>query len=560
VPPLNIKVAVFLWGKANMPTTADIGKSLGNLAAVIDNNAGLALLSRDFHIVWVNPTQQKWFGEDTVLVGRHCYEAFERRKHICRGCPCKKAFAEGKVHQAFRPGIIATGERRFYQITANPIKDKTGKVIQVLELVQDVNDYLKDDKIRRRRLVKLEKICNRLKSANMKLRCDRIRLKNIGRKTYEVGRDLSKKYRHLLKQLVSTKKELHDLFVVNKMVCLNGDASKTTSLITKLSRHILHADAASIRLVDNERRMLIPKAALGLSKATLIETPMKIGEGLEGLVALNGKYLISKDMQHDPRVIHLDKIKAENIRSALIVPAIFKRQILAVIAIFYRRIRGFSREEIELMQTFASQVAIAIQETQQCDDVHRNYFNTLKALVLAMEARDPYTRGHSERVTKYALDIARKLHMPQKFIEIINYAGIVHDVGKIGISDLILNKPGRLTAAERAIIELHPIKGVQMLEPLKFIRTGLPLVRHHHERFDGTGYPDRIGGEEIPLSARILACADAFDAMTSDRPYRLKKLTAQDAITELKANANTQFDPKIVSVFVDLIKKEKYVS
>ncbi len=532
---------------------------LRNLRITNNIAAGFSLINRNFTITWCNIKQRSWFGANKAIFGRHCYEIYEQRDHPCKGCPCKKAFRTGKIHEAIRSGILKDGKRHLFRVIANPIKDKNNKVIQVLELVQEVTDALRRSKLERSKILHLEKMCNRIKNVNRKLNADRIRLHAIFRNTRNIKRNLTKQYKNLLKKLKYTNEEVRDMFMVSQAISSNGDTSKTISLITKLTKQLIHADAVTIRFVDDEKGMLIPKAVVGMSKRILMETPLKIGQGLEGLVAKNSKPLFSKDMQSDERVPYKEQIKRENLRSAISVPAIFNNHCLAVITAFYRRIRKFKEEEISALKAFASNVAIAIQETKNCDDVHRNYFNTLKALVLAMEARDPYTQGHSERVTRYAIDIAKKLNLSNSLIDILRYAGIVHDVGKIGISDLILNKPGRLTANERSIIELHPIKGAEMLEPLKFMKTGIPLVRHHHERFDGLGYPDRIAGEEIPLSARIIACADSFDAMTSDRPYRLKKMTTNEAIVELKANSGSQFDPKILPIFIDLIKKEKYV-
>lgn len=538
--------------------TKSLKKVLNGLPVVNGVAAGFSLIDKNFRIRWVNDTQKSWFSNNGSFVGSHCYEIYEKRKHICRGCPVIKTFQTGEICEAIRTATTVNGEKRFFHVSANPIKDKNKKVVKVLELVLDINNQVKTGLIQKSRIDRLKGICGKLKQNNQKLKSDKDRLKSIGKKTKQVNQSLAKKYKTLLKKLNYTKEELRDLYLVNRSISGNGDTTKTISLITRLAKNTLHADVVTVRLVDNENRILIPKAAVGVNKDQLMDTPLKIGQSFEGVAAKAGKVILVKDMQADNRTAYPESVKQENFHTAIFVPALFNRQPLAVIGVIYRRVREVTEEELALIKAFANQVAVAIQETTYCDDVHKNYFNTLKALVLAMEARDPYTRGHSERVTKYAMDIARKLQLPENMLSIIQFAGTVHDVGKIGISDLILNKPGKLTAAERAIIELHPIKGAQMLEPLKFIRTGIPLVRHHHERYDGAGYPDRIEGEEIPLSARILACADSFDAMTSERPYRLKKMSIQEAIAELKANSGTQFDPKIVSVFITLIKKEKY--
>lgn len=537
----------------------NIVKTLKGLHVTNGIAVGFSLIDQNMRIAWTNFTMQEWFGKNEDIIGKHCYGIYQKRKHLCPGCPTKKSFLTGKVQQAVQPGIDLDGKKCFYQLTATPIKDKYNKVIQVLEVVQNITTRIKQAKNDHHQLLGIKKTCHRLKQANRKLSTDRKRLRLTGKNTSLANEGLLRKYKTLFKKLSYTKRELHDLFIVNKMISSNGDSSKIIYLITKLAKHILHADAATVRYVDNENRILIPKSALGLGKNTLMETPLKIGEGLEGIAAKCAKVLICKDMRNDERVMHLKKVKEEGLRTALVVPAVFNHQSLAVISLFYHRVREFNEEEIELMNSFANQAAIAIQETKYCADVHINYFNTLKALVLVVEARDPFTCGHSERVTRYAVDLAYKLEVPDNLLNTIQYASFVHDVGKIGISDLILNKPGRLTTAERAIIELHPIKGAQMLEPLKFMKTGIPLVRHHHERFDGKGYPDRIGQEEIPLSARILSCADSFDAMTSDRPYRFKKMSLKEAVMELKANLGTQFDPKVTSVFLKLIKKKKYI-
>jgi HD-GYP domain-containing protein (c-di-GMP phosphodiesterase class II) len=319
----------------------------------------------------------------------------------------------------------------------------------------------------------------------------------------------------------------------------------------------MHTDACVLRLLDEDKNTLVINSSYCVSDGFIKETStIKIGEGISGRVAKMNKPLVIYDIDKDPRVKYKELMKKEGIKSVLAVPVLFQDNVLGVISTDSRKLRYFSEEEAEVLSIFASQAAIAIQEARHYDDIHINYFNTIHALVLAIEARDPYTRGHTERVTKYALAIGRALPMSHSELEFLRYACEVHDVGKISIPDFILNKPGRLSPAERVIIELHPVKGAEMLGPLEFLRPAIPIVRHHHERYDGMGYPDGLEKESIPLLARILACADVFDALTSDRPYRREKLTVEEALVEIRNSAGSQFDPHIAHLFIKIIRSQ----
>ena len=175
----------------------------------------------------------------------------------------------------------------------------------------------------------------------------------------------------------------------------------------------------------------------------------------------------------------------------------------------------------------------------------------LSTLSRAIEARDPYTRGHSDRVTEIAEAIARRLGWDEERLELLQLGGPLHDVGKLGVSEEVLAKPGRLDEEELAQIREHPKLGARILLRIAALRGALPYVLYHHERWDGAGYPTGRAGEQIPLEARVLAVADAFDAMTSDRPYR-PALDREDALAEVARCAGTQFDPEIVRIFLEL--------
>ena len=180
------------------------------------------------------------------------------------------------------------------------------------------------------------------------------------------------------------------------------------------------------------------------------------------------------------------------------------------------------------------------------------FTQTIRTIANAIDARDPYTRGHSQRVTEYSILIAQHMNLSEEEIKSIEYAGLLHDVGKIGIRDSVLLKPGALDDKEWKKMKEHPNLGADIIWPVKQLRKVVPSLKYHHERFAIKGYPEGILGNDIPLSARILAVADSFDAMTTDRPYR-KGLSVEIAMKELVDKSGEQFDPEVVKTFVKIV-------
>ncbi len=198
---------------------------------------------------------------------------------------------------------------------------------------------------------------------------------------------------------------------------------------------------------------------------------------------------------------------------------------------------------------------IILQLRKSISSDHQQLIGVFKTLLSIISAKDKYTLAHSERVSAYAVMIGNKLCLSFKDISILQYAGLLHDIGKIEIPRSILNKVGRLTDDEFELIRKHPVYSANMLEPLEGMDQLIEYVRHHHERFDGKGYPDGLAGKDISLGARILCVADSFDAMLSERPYS-RSMTAEQAFRELEKNAGTQFDPIIVRIFIDVMKEK----
>ncbi|MAI78647.1 MAG: two-component system response regulator [Deltaproteobacteria bacterium] len=227
-----------------------------------------------------------------------------------------------------------------------------------------------------------------------------------------------------------------------------------------------------------------------------------------------------------------------------------------------KRLNQVSREQNFKLQDMNRNLEDKVRErTHQVDqknrDLRKGYIQTIRALAEAIDAKDAYTRGHSERVAVYASRLARELNLDKKMIERVYFSGLLHDVGKIGIPDAIISKPARLTEMEYEEIKRHPEIGAKILEPIEFLSNIAPCVRHHHEWFDGSsrGYPDRLAGNKIPLPSRIILVADTVEAMTSDRPYR-KGLPMTVVIDELAKFSGRQFDPTIVDAFMRLLEQE----
>ena len=239
--------------------------------------------------------------------------------------------------------------------------------------------------------------------------------------------------------------------------------------------------------------------------------------------------------------------------AALCVPLVSVDVVIGAIAVgSHDRTVSFTGEDVRLLSTIANHVTIAIGNTELFASVQDAYLATVRALAAAVDAKEPYMRDHSGRVAVFARATADKMGLAHDQLTAIEMAAYLHDIGKIGISEQILRKPGALNEEEMSTMRHHPLIGANILRPVTFPWSIAPVVRHHHEHFDGSGYPAGLRGEEIPLLARILSVADAYEAMTADRPYRDRTLV-DDAIAELHRCAGTDFDPRVVEAIVEVL-------
>lgn len=253
------------------------------------------------------------------------------------------------------------------------------------------------------------------------------------------------------------------------------------------------------------------------------------------------------------------------------IPSYFQDDLLGVLILGKKNSeKKFTQDELEFFVALASDVSMAIRNAQlfkelqqELDKEHHLFMHTTIALAAAIDAKDHYTHGHTARVTNYSLaildklNLSKKINVDDKFKEDLHIAALLHDIGKIGIPESILNKQGKLNDEERKKIEEHSLIGITILEPIKELHGRcIDGIKYHHEKFDGTGYPLKLKGKDIPLAASIISVADTFDAMTKDRPYR-KGLSKEEAIKELESYSGRQFDSMVVQAMVELWKEGK---
>jgi len=314
--------------------------------------------------------------------------------------------------------------------------------------------------------------------------------------------------------------------------------------IVDMASRLLMAKEVAFGIIKNEKIRIESSTFNGevtVGHATKKEIPLT--EPFEELLK-NRNYILLNRGEKNP-------LNGSILKTQLIaLPLIINGEVFGILTITDRIDReSFTEDEIYLAQTFAKKASLRIENNALYELFYNNLLNTLRSLIASIEARDSYTKQHSERVTNYALQISHVMGLGAEEIESLQFGGYLHDIGKIGVRDTILLKPGNLTEEEMAEIRLHPVIGEGIVRPLKFLPSERQLILYHHERFDGKGYPEGLEGERIPLLARILAVADTYDAMTSTRPYR-RALSHDEAIRELKANSGTQFDPEVVRAFL----------
>ncbi|MDY6857481.1 MAG: response regulator [Thermodesulfobacteriota bacterium] len=352
---------------------------------------------------------------------------------------------------------------------------------------------------------------------------------------------------NLNKKLHKKIKEISVLYSISETFSEPIKDSDLLDKIVNMACDITDAGKSSLMIVDSESKELIVKAVKGINEDIVDKKRIPIGSGIAGEVVLTGKHIFIKGLTENPHL--LDNEKYYKSDSLICVPLKIADKVFGVLHVVDKLSGGrFTEEDLYLLLTLAKKGALRIENTILYESIYNNLIDTLKTMINAIEARDMYTRTHSQRVTELAMEIAREMGCSEEERETIGLAGLLHDIGKIGIRDAILLKPGGLSKEEVDVIKTHPIIGEKIVEPLEILPVERSIIRHHHERWDGKGYPDGLYGEGIPLLARILSVADAFDAMITDRPYRKAK-SKEEAIAEIEELSGYQFDCDVVEKF-----------
>ncbi len=354
----------------------------------------------------------------------------------------------------------------------------------------------------------------------------------------------------LFLELDRSVKQFTTLAEVGTLLNSTLDQNVVRKMAMEAITRLMHAEVGSLLLMDDENKELYFEVALGDKGERVKEIRLKIGEGIAGWVAEHGKSLLLQDVRKDPRFYKSADQKTEFVtRDMVCVPVKVKDKVIGVLQAINRAEGVFTEDDVELFQLFSNQVAIALDNARLYEEIRETFFATAEALAEAIEKRDPYTGGHTKRVVNYCLVAAKYMNLTPEELEILKLSAILHDVGKIGVEDRILRKPGNLDDEEAKIMKMHPLLGAEIMRHIRQLKDLIPGMLHHHERPDGKGYPEGLKGMDIPIVARIISAADTYDAMTTNRPYR-KGLSHQTAIDEIKKEAGAQFDKEVAEAFV----------
>ena len=361
-------------------------------------------------------------------------------------------------------------------------------------------------------------------------------------------------------QIQKQLQRLSALRTIDMAITSSHDLRITLAILLENVIIQLGVDAADILLFNPYTQMLEYSLGRGFKSRVVEKTSLYLGQGNAGKAAVD-RQTICVSSPNDPVWSNdpPDLMQAEGFSGYCCTPLVAKSQIKGILRVFKRTTLELQSGWLDFLEMLAGQAAIAIDDAELFErlqhanmDLTMAYDTTLEGWVHALDLRDKETQGHTQRVTEMTIHLARAMGIEEEALVHVRRGALLHDIGKIGIPDNILHKPGPLTDEEWKIMRMHPVYAYELISPIAYLHQALIIPFCHHEKWDGTGYPRGLKGEQIPLEARIFAIIDVWDALTSDRPYR-KAWDQQQVLEYIKVRSGTQFDPQIVEHFVELL-------
>jgi putative nucleotidyltransferase with HDIG domain len=450
---------------------------------------GISIQDIDLKILYQNRIHKDLFGDH---VGEYCYKAYKCSSRNGDECPLKLSLRNAKKTTQER--MVQTDKRVLHvEITASTFGNEAGEVLGGIEVVRDITERKKGEE--RRRI--------------------------IDEFTRKVSANADLHYR------------LHE-------IC---------STVVQFGYRMVWVGS-----LDERTEEVIPKAQAGFDNGYLSSIKVKynespLGQGPTGRAIKSRQPVLQNNITTDPAYAPWrDNAIKRGYRSSAAFPIIEEDEVIGVLNV-YSTDNEFPDKDIDFLQSFANLCASYIKNSELLSSLQELFLGTVNALSEIITAKSQWTKGHLDRVTNFALDIGKEMGLNEKDLKNLELASLLHDIGKIGTYESILNKPEKLTRAEFNLIKLHAGKGAEMLSAIKQLKEIVPSIKYHHERYDGKGYPDGLKGEEIPILSRILCVADAFDSMLADRPYR-KGMAMREIVAELRKGSGTQFDPLVINAFL----------
>ena len=377
------------------------------------------------------------------------------------------------------------------------------------------------------------------------------RIEEIEEANYKIA-DLASELEEKNIGLSQAVERLQALYKMGLAVNATMDLDRLLNLLSEKSMTTMKAEVGYILMLSEKTGNLVVGGSSGIPKDfdRQVEVPLKPGGVSYWVMNNNQPKLIDKidGAREFSKMSRLGFIR----KSVICAPLTDKQKVIGTITVA-NPVDGssFGQSDLELLTTIAAQASVAIRNARLYEAQETSYLNTVQALVSAIEASDAYTRGHSERVTRYSVALAKRMGIDGEPLKQLEQAAVLHDIGKIGIDVALLHKKEKLTPADIDVLKLHPSIGVRILEPIHFLDTVREIIEQHHERYDGKGYPKGLAGSEWRLEGKILSVCDTYDAMTSDRPYR-KALSHKIAMQEILDHSGTQFDPDVAAAFISM--------